>query len=126
MMRRMQLNNAEKFAEVFGIDMPIKVSCIHKLNDQCRTCRDISTCLNWATAEYKEKESDHMHISKTDGTRLELDIFDYIKAMPEIPNKKKNWEIQYQSTCPCGGTLTAMRSTYNCHIRALVINVALR
>ena len=111
------MNNAEKFAEVFGIDLPIKVSCIHELSDHCRTCRNITTCINWAQAEYKEKESDHMHISKTDGQRLQIDIEDYLAAMPEIPNSKKYWGKHYHSLCPCGGMLTAMRSTYNGHIR---------
>lgn len=111
------MNNAEKFAEVFGVDLPIKVSCLHEYGDHCRTCTDIATCLSWATTEYKEKEYDHRYISKADGERLQYDLMDYLAAMPEIPKSRKYWGEIYQSLCPCGGTLTATRSTYNGHIR---------
>lgn len=43
---------------------------------------------------------------------------DRLGAMPDIPNEIKYWGKTYQSQCVCGGTITAMRSTYNGHIRA--------
>lgn len=43
---------------------------------------------------------------------------DRLGAMPDIPDNKKYWGKTYQSQCVCGGIITAMRSTYNGHIRA--------
>lgn len=43
---------------------------------------------------------------------------DRLGAMPDIPDDKKYWGKTYQSQCVCGGIITAMRSTYNGHIRA--------
>lgn len=41
-----------------------------------------------------------------------------LESMPDIPDDKKYWGKTYQSQCVCGGIITAMRSTYNGHIRA--------
>ena len=53
------MNNAEKFAEVFGVDLPIRVQCSHPaIDDYCKSCLDMSSCDKWALAEYKEQETE--------------------------------------------------------------------
>lgn len=46
-------------------------------------------------------------------------VLDRLGAMPDIPNERKYWGKTYQSQCVCGGIITAMRSTYNGHMRAM-------
>ena len=43
------------------------------------------------------------------------DIFDYLKAIPDI--KKRG--VPVISKCPCGGTLTSIRSEYNGHLHVI-------
>lgn len=43
-------------------------------------------------------------------------LFAKLEAAPDIPQDKRG--IKFYSTCTCGGTITAMRSTYNGHYRA--------
>ena len=43
---------------------------------------------------------------------------DYLEAVPMIPNRPKLWGIPYTSKCPCGGQITAVRSTLNGHMTA--------
>ena len=52
------MNNAEKFAEVFGYDLPIKFWCTcwndEKAKAYCdKECSDKPMCYGWAIAEYK-------------------------------------------------------------------------
>ena len=44
--------------------------------------------------------------------------FKRLNCVPEIPDEKEYWGKKYTSTCVCGGTITAIRSTLNGHIRA--------
>lgn len=44
------------------------------------------------------------------------DIFDYLQALPDIPDEKCG--IEYESKCPCGGTLRAIRSKQYGHMHA--------
>lgn len=46
-----------------------------------------------------------------DGT---FDVFDFISAIPEI----KDRGVDHKTTCPCGGTITAIRSINNGHLSA--------
>lgn len=39
-----------------------------------------------------------------------------LEAAPDIPLDKRG--VIYTSTCPCGGTITAIRSPYNGHYQA--------
>ena len=48
------MTNAEKFKEVFGIDLPIQVFCTHELTEDCRRCLEITGCEAWLKAEYKD------------------------------------------------------------------------
>lgn len=41
-----------------------------------------------------------------------------LNAIPDIPKSKEYWGKIYRSNCPCGGILTACRSTYNGHLHA--------
>ena len=51
------MNNAEKFLEVFGFDLPIKYFCPCSNNEpRCEHCTDKVSCYAWATAEYKENK----------------------------------------------------------------------
>lgn len=50
------MNNAEKFAEVFGIDLPIKIHCSHAPDEKCKHCQHRIECDKWALEEYKEPE----------------------------------------------------------------------
>ena len=43
------------------------------------------------------------------------ELFEYIKAVPDIPYNVR--EKEYKSKCPCGGILTAGRLKYNGHLR---------
>ena len=49
-------------------------------------------------------------------TQAETGIFNYISAIPDIPRNDRGKE--YKSKCPCGGTLTSIRSRYNGHLHA--------
>lgn len=44
------------------------------------------------------------------------ELFEFLKAIPDIPNKVRGKE--FKSKCYCGGTITAIRSKYNGHLRA--------
>ncbi len=49
-------------------------------------------------------------------TEEQKELFDFLKAIPDIPNNVRGkW---YKSKCYCGGTIKAIRSTYNGHLRA--------
>ena len=50
------MNNAEKFKEVFGIELPAIVTCTRDLDESCKQCVDVTHCIKWITAEYKEVE----------------------------------------------------------------------
>ncbi len=41
-------------------------------------------------------------------------IFDYLKAIPNF----KDRGVKHTTPCPCGGTITAIRSTCNGHLHA--------
>ena len=41
-----------------------------------------------------------------------LEVFDYLKVIPKF----KDRGVAHTVKCPCGGTLTAIRSTYNGHL----------
>lgn len=43
-------------------------------------------------------------------------IFERMERVPNIP--KDVWGKEYTSECVCGGTITAIRSTYNGHLHA--------
>ena len=47
------MTNAEKFAQVFGIDLPVQVFCTHELTEDCKRCLELTTCEAWLNAEYK-------------------------------------------------------------------------
>lgn len=47
---------------------------------------------------------------------IKYDIFEYFKALPKIPENERG--VAYTAKCPCGGTITAVRSTYNGHYHA--------
>lgn len=57
------MNNAEKFLEVFGFDLPLRVSCPnepYKIRstdklEKCKVCIDRVNCHKWGLEEYKEK-----------------------------------------------------------------------
>lgn len=52
------MNNAEKFAEVFGHDLPIRVFCSNDYCPEChKYCLDVFQCSGWAEAEYQEKRA---------------------------------------------------------------------
>ena len=51
------MNNAEKFAAVFGMDLPIKVHCTRVPDEECKYCIERIECDKWALAEYKEPEN---------------------------------------------------------------------
>ena len=52
------MNNAEKFAEVFGYDLPIRVFCSNDYCPEChKYCLDVFQCSGWAEAEYQEKRA---------------------------------------------------------------------
>lgn len=53
-------------------------------------------------------------MSKT--TNESFDLFDYLKAIPDIPNSVRGKE--FTSKCVCGGTIKAKRSRYNGHLHA--------
>jgi hypothetical protein len=55
------MNNAEKFAEVFGIDLPIRIFCDKELQEDCKRCIDVTQCNKWITSEYKENGYDEVH-----------------------------------------------------------------
>lgn len=57
-----------------------------------------------------------IHISKDLDPDEIGGMFAKMEAAPDIPKDKRG--IKYYSTCTCGGTITAMRSTYNGHYRA--------
>lgn len=46
----------------------------------------------------------------------QFDIFDYLKAIPDIP--KEDFGKVIEAPCPCGGTLKCMRVPGNGHLRA--------
>lgn len=48
------MTNAEKFAQVFGIDLPVQVFCTHELTEDCKRCLELTTCEAWLNAEYKD------------------------------------------------------------------------
>ena len=51
------MNNAEKFAEVFGYDLPIRVNCSEHYDiENCKHCLDKIECSRWALSEWKVKE----------------------------------------------------------------------
>ena len=52
------MNNGEKFAEVFGLDLPIQIFCKDKLDERCKNCLEKTQCEAWIKAEYKEKVGD--------------------------------------------------------------------
>ena len=43
-------------------------------------------------------------------------LFDWIKLVPEIPIDERG--VTHTGKCRCGGTISAVRSTYNGHLRA--------
>ena len=43
-------------------------------------------------------------------------LFDWVKLIPEIPIDE--WGVTHTGKCRCGGTISAVRSTYNGHLRA--------
>ncbi len=45
-----------------------------------------------------------------------IDIFEYLKAIPDIP--KKDYGTVIETKCPCGGTLKVARVQGNGHLRA--------
>ena len=45
-----------------------------------------------------------------------LDIFEYLKAIPDIP--KSEWGKTFIVECPCGGKLYVARETSIGHLRA--------
>ena len=46
----------------------------------------------------------------------QIDIFKYIKAIPDIPKEEYGKVIEVP--CPCGGTLQCMRAPQSGHLRA--------
>lgn len=46
----------------------------------------------------------------------EIDIFEYLKAMPDIP--KEDFGKVIEAPCPCGGTLMCARVPGNGYYRA--------
>ena len=50
------MNNAEKFLQVFGFDLPIKYYCgcwdDKDRVKKCRYCTSKPACYKWATADY--------------------------------------------------------------------------
>lgn len=44
------------------------------------------------------------------------DFFDWLAAVPEIPNDERG--VEHTAPCPCGGTIRAIRSRYNGHLHA--------
>lgn len=47
---------------------------------------------------------------------MKIDIFDFLRAIPDIPNDKRG--IKFKSKCPCGGEIISIRSKYNGHLHA--------
>lgn len=47
------MTNAEKFKQVFKIDLPVQVFCTHKLDEDCKRCLELTSCEAWLNAEYK-------------------------------------------------------------------------
>lgn len=43
-------------------------------------------------------------------------LFDWIKLVPKIPIDERG--VTHTGKCRCGGTISAVRSTYNGHLRA--------
>ena len=50
--------------------------------------------------------------------KLMADLKVRLESMPKIPKARRYWGKKYTSKCPCGGTITAIRSTYNGHLQA--------
>lgn len=46
--------------------------------------------------------------------KLDHDIEDWLRAVPDFEDRG----VEHTAPCPCGGTIHAIRSTYNGHIRA--------
>lgn len=46
----------------------------------------------------------------------QIDIFVYLKAIPDI--SKEDYDKVIETPCPCGGTLQCERTSYNGHLRA--------
>ena len=44
------------------------------------------------------------------------DLLDKLKVTPEIPFNERG--VEHKGKCTCGGTITAIRSTYNGHYHA--------
>lgn len=51
-------------------------------------------------------------------SKLDDNTIRILKAVPEIPMDRKCWGKEYSADCPCGGVITAIRSTYNGHMMA--------
>lgn len=51
------MTNAEKFAEVFGHDLPVRVYCTHEITSECDKCLEATECEAWLNAEYKEGDN---------------------------------------------------------------------
>ncbi len=44
-------------------------------------------------------------------------IQEKLRVVPNIPQRKECWGIEYSSKCTCGGTMVAIREKSNGHLR---------
>jgi len=82
-------------------------------------CRYESNCeccpLSWEDRSYEGECNDcvvNQQEAEEPDDEIPVEVFEYLKAIPIF----KDRGVIHTAPCPCGGTLTAVRSTYNGHL----------
>ena len=68
-----------------------------------KTCKTEIDCSDCVVNQQEAEETDD---------EIPVEVIEYLKAIPNF----KDRGVIHTAPCPCGGTLTAVRSTYNGHL----------